>query len=61
MAMYGFRGVSLNNNIFMTGNIISHQSLVINILMLHEDTMEDHVTTFYISTLMMDLGRKLDN
>ena len=59
--MKGLRGVSLNNDIFMTGNIIIHKLLVINIVILQEDTVEDTVTTFYNSTLMMGLGKKLDN
>ena len=60
VALFGLRGVSLNNNIFMTGNFIIHKLLVINILILQEDMMEIiTVTTFYNSTLMMDLGKKL--
>ena len=58
--MKGLRGVSLNNDIFMTGNIIIHKLLVMNILILQEDTMEIiTMTTFYNSILMMDLGKKL--
>ena len=34
------RGVSLNSNIFMTGNIVIHKLGFINILILLEDTME---------------------
>ena len=59
VAVKSLRGVSLNNDIFMTGNIIIHKLLVINIVILQEDTVEDTVTTFYNSTLMMDLGKKL--
>ena len=62
MAMSGLRGVSLDNNIFMTGNIIIHKLLVINILTLQEDMMEIILmTTFYNSTLMMDHGKKLES
>ena len=46
VTMKGLRGVSLYNNIFMTGNIIIHKLLVINILISQEDTVEDTVTTF---------------
>ena len=49
VAMLGLRGVSLNNDIFMTGNIILWL-LFKNILLLQEDMVEDTVTTFYIST-----------
>ena len=59
MAMWGLRGVSLDNNIFMTGNIIVHKLFLINIVISQEDTMEDPVTTFYNSTLMMEHGKKL--
>ena len=59
VAMGGLRGLSFNNNIFMTGNIIIHKLLVMNILTLQEDTVEDTVSTFYNSTLMMELGKKL--
>ena len=58
-AITGLRGVSLNNNIFMTGNILYKSSvhLVINILIIQEDT----VTPFYVTTLLMDHGKKLES
>ena len=43
----------------MTGNILYKSSvhLVINILIIQEDT----VTPFYVSTLLMDHGKKLES
>ena len=61
MAMSGLRGVSLDNNIFMTGNIIVHKLLVINLMILQEDGMEVvTVTPFYVLSLMMGHGKKLE-
>ena len=60
-AIVALKGVSLNNNIFMTGNIIVHKLGTKNILILQEDGMEVvTVTLFYVLSLMMGHGKKLE-
>ena len=51
VAMYSLRGVSLNNDVFVTGNIIIQHMSFITIMILQEDGMEVvSKTTFTIQS-----------